>query len=167
MPDQTRILPRTEALRILVVDDHCDSADCLAQLLTLWGHQPRVAYDGAAALELARTFQPDVALLDIAMPGMSGYELARQLRLQSESKDLVLIAITGYGDAEYRRRSLVFGFAAHLVKPAEPETLRVLLEQLRARLIPGTRPRLPARPTDRLPVLRRGRGRERPPNSPK
>jgi CheY-like chemotaxis protein len=158
MPNQTRISPRTDALRILVLDDHCDSADCLAQLLSLWGHQPCVAYNGPAALELARVHRPDVALLDIAVPGMSGFDVAQRLRAQPESKDVILIAISGYSDPDYRRRSLVYGFRTYFVKPVEPEALRISLEHLRARLIPGARPHLPARPTDRLPIIKRTRG---------
>src|SRR5262249_48507414 len=103
MLSQTRVSPRTESLRILDVDDDCDSADCLVELLSLWGHQPRSAYDGQTAVDLARVFRPDVALIDIAMPGMNGFEVGRQLRLQSESKDVVLIALSGYADADYRR----------------------------------------------------------------
>ena len=115
--------------RILVVDDHHDSGESLATLLRLLGHEVRVVYDGAAALEAARTFKPQVGLLDIGMPGMDGVELARRLRTDLQLKDLLLVALTGYGRDEDRQRSSNAGFNAHLVKPVDVTALNALLAQ--------------------------------------
>jgi signal transduction histidine kinase len=120
-PDQ---LP---ALRILVVDDNRESADTLSLLLQLVGHEVRVAYDGSAALAAARTFQPQVLLQDIQMPGMSGFEVARSLRAQPATRNVMLVAMTGYGSEADRRRCLEAGFDHHLVKPVELDTLEQLL----------------------------------------
>jgi len=123
--------------RILVVDDHHDSAESLATLLRLLGHEVRVVYDGPAALETARTFKPQVGLLDIGMPGMDGVELARRLRRDPELKDALLVALTGYGRDEDRQRSSEAGFDAHLVKPVDVPALNALLAQ---RAVPGPAP---------------------------
>src|SRR5690349_16148930 len=90
--------PDFTALRILVVDDNEDGADTLSPLVKLWGAKVLVAYDGVSGLTLARTFRPDVILLDLAMPGVDGYQLARQLRKDPDLKGAVLIALTGYAD---------------------------------------------------------------------
>jgi signal transduction histidine kinase/ActR/RegA family two-component response regulator len=115
--------------RILVVDDHHDSGESLATLLRLLGHEVRVVYDGPTALETARTFKPQVGLLDIGMPGMDGVELARRLRTDLELPDLLLVALTGYGREEDRQRSSNAGFNAHLVKPVDVAALNGLLAQ--------------------------------------
>jgi len=115
--------------RILVVDDHHDSGESLATLLRLLGHEVRVVYDGPAALETARTFKPQVGLLDIGMPGMDGVELARRLRADLKQEDLLLVALTGYGRDEDRQRSSDAGFNAHLVKPVDVAELNGLLAQ--------------------------------------
>lgn len=120
-PDRTRVL------RVLVVDDHRDTADSLAMLVTLWGHHVRVAYDGAAALVVAAAYQPDVLVLDIAMPRMSGNALAMQLRQQTCFKSTLLIAVSGYADAPHRLISLAAGFDHYLVKPLELSILENLL----------------------------------------
>jgi two-component system CheB/CheR fusion protein len=96
-------------------------------LLELQGHEIRVAYDGETALETARSFRPQVALLDIGMPLMDGYELARRLRAAPETQDVLLVAMTGWGQEEDQRKSREAGFAHHLVKPFEPATLEKLL----------------------------------------
>ncbi len=115
-------------LRILVVDDNVDGARSLAKLLRLDGHQVDVAHDGPAALQMTPTLRPDVILLDIGLPkGMDGYEVARHLRQQPEMKTSMLIALTGFGQDEDRRRSSAAGFQAHLVKPMDPKMLRELL----------------------------------------
>jgi signal transduction histidine kinase/ActR/RegA family two-component response regulator len=119
--------------RILVVDDHHDAGDSLATLLRLLGHQVRVAYDGAGGLEAARVFRPQVALLDIGMPGMDGIELGKRLRQEPEFENLLMIALTGYGRDEDRQRSSDAGFNAHLVKPVDVATLNGLLAQHAAR----------------------------------
>src|SRR5262249_42482279 len=113
--------------RVLVVDDNVDAAATLAELPELWGYEVRVAHEGPAAVEEAVRFQPDVALLDIGLPGMNGYELARQLRRKPESADTVLIALTGYGQEEDRRQAQAAGFTHHLVKPVDLDRLEALL----------------------------------------
>jgi signal transduction histidine kinase len=122
--------------RILVVDDNRDAAESLAALLALLGHEVAQAYDGPAALELARTQDPDLILLDIGMPGMSGHEVARQLRLAPEARGVTLIALTGYGSADDRRASQEAGFDGHLVKPIDFEAL----ERTLLKLPPARRP---------------------------
>jgi CheY-like chemotaxis protein len=109
--------------RILVVDDVRDSADTLANILQLLGHQVRAAYDGLAALAIADEWRPDVIIADIAMPGMHGYELARRLRAGLLGRDVLLIALTGFADDEHRRRSKEAGFDHHFVKPVSLDTL--------------------------------------------
>src|SRR5260370_22921577 len=88
---------RSHALRILVVDDNRDSAESLGTLMKMAGHQVRVAYNGPTALEAARTFHPRLLLLDIEMPGMSGYEVARRIRTPTATKNVMIVAMTGYG----------------------------------------------------------------------
>ena len=128
-PGGERRRQESRTYRILVVDDFHDSADSLAALLRLLGHEVRVAYDGPAALAMADAFQPEAALLDIGMPGMDGIELAKQLRQQRSSKELLLIALTGYGRDEDKRRSLEAGFDSHLVKPVDLPALNALLAE--------------------------------------
>jgi two-component system CheB/CheR fusion protein len=118
--------------RVLVVDDNRDGADSLGMLLRVSGEEVRVAYDGPSALETAVTFRPEIALLDIGMPGMSGYELAGALRERDDSKRLVLIAMTGWGQEDDRRRTREAGFCAHLVKPVDFPKLQALLDELPA-----------------------------------
>ena len=118
---------QTSSRRILVVDDNRDAADMLGSLLTTHGHEVVVAYDAAAALREAAGFKPDVGLLDIGMAGMDGYELARRLRGDRQLRRLFLVAITGWGQEEDRRRALSAGFDAHLTKPADPDAIAALL----------------------------------------
>jgi CheY-like chemotaxis protein len=108
---------------VLVVDDNVDAAESLGLLLEVWGHEVRTAHDGPAALAVAEEFEPDLVLLDIGLPGMDGYEVARRLR----STAAVLVALTGYGLREDAERARAAGFAAHVVKPASPERLQQLL----------------------------------------
>jgi DNA-binding response OmpR family regulator len=111
--------------RILVVDDSQDSAESLALLLELHGHEVRTAFAGPAALEAASTFLPEIVLLDIGLPGMDGYEVARRLRVEHDG--CRLIALTGYGREDDRERSREAGFDHHLVKPVDlAELTRVL-----------------------------------------
>jgi len=116
-------------VRVLVVEDNRDSAEMLSILLSLNGYQTQVAYDGPAALETASRFLPQFTLCDIGLPGMSGYELARQLRAQYGA-EARLVALSGYGQEEDRRRSAQAGFDDHLVKPVEPEVLLSVLKAL-------------------------------------
>ena len=113
---------------VLVVDDNVDAADSLAQLLSAWGYHVTVAHDGPAALAAMQDALPDIALLDIGMPAMDGYELAAHLRFQPGCEDLPIVAITGSGGPEDMRRSRAKGFSAHLVKPVSPASLMTLLK---------------------------------------
>jgi CheY-like chemotaxis protein len=115
------------AHRVLVVDDNPDSADTLGLLLRLTGHEVRTAYDGPAALEAARSYRPEVAVVDLGLPRMDGCELARRLRKQPGWDAVLLVALTGHGRDEDRRRTQEAGFDHHLVKPVEFETLQRLL----------------------------------------
>jgi PAS domain S-box-containing protein len=120
----------SRVLRVLVVDDNRASAESLGLLMKLAGHQVRVVYDGPAALEAARAFEPVVILLDIEMPKMNGYEVARRIRAQTFAHKVLLVAMTGYGSAADRRRCLEAGFDHHLVKPVEFDDLQQLLATL-------------------------------------
>jgi CheY-like chemotaxis protein len=114
--------------RILVVDDQRDVADNLAMLLRVMGNDVQTAYDGLAALDLVESFRPEVVILDLGMPGMDGYETARRIRLNEPRGNLVLAALSGWGQEEHRRRTREAGFDHHLVKPAEANALRELLD---------------------------------------
>ncbi len=121
------LAPATVPRRVLVVDDNVDAARAFAEVASLWKHDVRVASNGAAALELAKSYHPDVVLLDIGLPGMSGYQVAKQLRREPEFAKTLLVAVTGYGQEEDRRRSREAGFNHHLVKPVAPDELHDLL----------------------------------------
>jgi two-component system OmpR family response regulator len=116
-----------QSKRILVVDDNTDAVESLALLLELEGHDVRTALDGPAALDLASEFRPQAVLLDIGLPGMDGYEVARRLRERPETREALIIAITGYGQQEDRALTKAAGFDHHLVKPVDPEELGALL----------------------------------------
>ncbi len=124
---------RVISRRILVVDDNRDSANSLAMVLSLDGHDVRRAYDGVDALEIAPQFCPEVVLLDIGMPRLDGYAVARELRRQAWASEVVLVALTGWGQVEDKRRATEAGFDGHLVKPVKPDDLRDLLRDLRVR----------------------------------
>jgi PAS domain S-box-containing protein len=115
------------ASRILVVDDNADAATGLSRLLKLLGHEVRTVNDGHEAIAVATRFEPDVVLLDIGLPGMDGYQVARVLRQQPVCKDSVLIAVTGYGQDDDRRKGREAGFDFHLVKPIDHDALLALL----------------------------------------
>jgi PAS domain S-box-containing protein len=115
-----------EPLRILVVDDNIDAVRSLAMVLEAFGHAVHTAHDGPAALEAAASFRPEAILLDIGLPRMDGYEVARRLRQAGQDKAL-LVALTGYGQEEDRRRSREAGFDLHLVKPVDPQELEEIL----------------------------------------
>jgi CheY-like chemotaxis protein len=115
---------------ILIVEDNADARETLRRLLELQGHRVRVAAEGAAALETMRATPPEVALIDIGLPGIDGYEIARRVRADGDNgKRILLIALTGYGLTEDRRRTAEAGFDLHLVKPVDSEKLS---EALRA-----------------------------------
>ena len=122
----TAAVPR----RVLVVDDNRDSADVMALLLQFAGHKVLVAYDGAQALDACTSFDPEVVLLDIGLPILDGYEVARQIRARPGRQPL-LIALTGWGELENRRRSQAAGFDAHLVKPVDRDALMKLIDDPR------------------------------------
>jgi signal transduction histidine kinase/ActR/RegA family two-component response regulator len=124
-------LARFGPARVLVVDDNRDAADSLALLLRMAGHAVDVCHDGPAAVAAAAANRPQLVLLDIGLPGMDGYAVARQLRRLPELADTLLVALTGYGQAEDVRRSHEAGFDHHLVKPADPEALVGLFAALR------------------------------------
>jgi CheY-like chemotaxis protein len=114
---------------VLIVDDHVDAADTLAALLQAWGYRTLVAYDGPAALAALQDTVPDIALLDIGLPAMDGYELAAHLRFQPGCEDMPIVAVTGLDGPDAARRSRAKGFASHLVKPVDPVRLAQLLER--------------------------------------
>jgi PAS domain S-box-containing protein len=118
--------------RILVVDDNHDAASSLAMLLEATGHESYMAHDGAAALEAAEKHRPEVVLLDLGLPTLNGYDVCRRLREEPWGKDMVLVALTGWGQDEDRRRSEQAGFDGHLVKPVDYSHLMVLLGSLSA-----------------------------------
>jgi two-component system CheB/CheR fusion protein len=116
--------------RVLVVDDNKDEAESLAMFVQLAGHEVQMAHDGPTALEVVRKFKPEVVLLDIGMPGMDGYEVASNLRRQPELAKLCLVAVTGYGQDDDRRRAFAAGFTHHVTKPIEPDRLLDLIANL-------------------------------------
>jgi signal transduction histidine kinase/CheY-like chemotaxis protein len=124
--------PGTEgrSLRILIVDDNVDAADSIAMLLGMEGHQTRTVNTARAALLAAPEFKPEVVLLDIGLPEMDGYEVARRLRAQNGSHGMRLVAVTGYGQPADRRRARAAGFDEHMVKPVEPATLQAFLRSV-------------------------------------
>jgi CheY-like chemotaxis protein len=120
-------LPAGPARRILVVDDHPDSTDSLALFLRLRGHEVRIAHDGPSALDEIERDRPDVVFLDLGLPGMSGYDVARRVRMMDELGSLRLVALTGYGTDADRQRTRAAGFDVHLAKPVDPRALDALL----------------------------------------
>ena len=117
-------------LRILVVEDNHDTAETEALLLRAYGHEVQIAYDGPAAIDMARSFQPHAMLVDIGLPGMNGYEVAAKLRAE-DLAPVSLIAVSGYGQVEDQQRSRAAGFDHHLIKPVDINTLFALLHGIR------------------------------------
>jgi PAS domain S-box-containing protein len=128
-PDD-RATPAPARYRVLVVDDNNDAATSLSMLLNMLGYEMRTAFDGMAGLEAAAAFRPDFVLLDIGMPKLNGCEVARRIRAQPWGKEPVLIAVTGWGQAEDKQRIIEAGFDHHLVKPVDPTALASLLALL-------------------------------------
>jgi len=120
-------LAAAKPCRILVIEDNLDQAQTLAALLALWGYEVTTANEGTAGIEIAATFKPDVVLVDLGLPGISGYEVARRLRKHPQLKDVRIIAQTGWGDSNDRRRTREAGFDHHMLKPLDPEELRAVL----------------------------------------
>jgi CheY-like chemotaxis protein len=117
-------------MRVLVVDDNVDAAELLAETLEMMGYTTRTAHDGPSALVVADDFKPEIAVLDIGLPAMDGYELARLLRQQPDLAGLRLVAVTGYGQDSDRRAAHESGFNAHLVKPVDMERLHKVLREM-------------------------------------
>jgi two-component system, chemotaxis family, CheB/CheR fusion protein len=113
--------------RILVVDDNQDLVNSLAILLQIWGHTVEIAYDASSALEAVRTFRPEIALLDIGLPGITGLDLAQRLRALPGLANLYLVAVTGYGRKEDWQATRAAGFHCHVVKPVDAEALKTLI----------------------------------------
>src|SRR5260370_26433952 len=134
-PDRVEVRPAEtqsievagEKLRVLAVEDNGDIAESLKLLLEQLGHEVLVALDGNGALELAARTNPQVMLIDIGLPGMNGYEVARSIRAQPEGSNIVLIALTGYGRDEDKEHSVAAGFDYHLTKPVDVDILQALL----------------------------------------
>ncbi len=120
-------------VRVLIADDNRDAADMLASLMALKGHDVRIGYGGRSAIEIAESFEPQIALLDVGMPDIDGYEVARRLRAMPWANDLILVAITGWGGSEDRRRTAAAGFSHHLTKPVEPRHVIDLVASCGAR----------------------------------
>ncbi|HEX9564842.1 MAG TPA: response regulator [Gemmatimonadaceae bacterium] len=114
--------------RVLLVDDNEDASDTLALLLRQAGHNVRVLSDGREAVDTAMQFRPQVVLLDVGLPGVSGFDVARALRQVPELRDTVLVAVSGYGHGDYVRRAREAGFSHYYVKPLAIEALRALLD---------------------------------------
>src|SRR5262245_15354812 len=121
----------SEGFTILVVEDHADSGEALAMLLEALGHRAEAVFDGTAALAALDAGLPEVMLIDLGLPDMSGTELARRVRALPAGKTLILIALTGHGFEEDRRETLAAGFDYHLVKPVEVEQIADLLRGIR------------------------------------
>jgi CheY-like chemotaxis protein len=126
------IKPATASHRILVVDDNGDSAKSLARLLKITGNATHVAHDGLEAVDAAQQFRPDVVLLDIGLPRLNGFDACRRIREQPWGKNMVLVALTGWGQDEDRRKSKDAGFDHHMVKPVDYDVLMNLLASLPA-----------------------------------
>lgn len=120
---------RTRPWRALIVEDNDDSREMLRELLGLWGLEIEVASDGEEGIRKALAWRPNFALIDIGLPGLDGYQLAERIRTDARGRDIVLIALTGYGQQEDRVRARQAGFRAHLVKPVDLDELSRLLDQ--------------------------------------
>ncbi len=126
--DKSKAGDEVVARRILVVDDNHDAAMSLAMMLEIMGNETQTAHDGLEALEIAESFAPDLVMLDIGMPKLNGYETARRIRQQPWGRGMKLVALTGWGQDEDRRKSEEAGFNSHMVKPIDPTALDQLLQ---------------------------------------
>jgi CheY-like chemotaxis protein len=115
-------------VRVLIVDDNVDAAESLSMLLQINGSDTLLAHSGRAALEHAVSFAPDLVLLDIGLPDLSGYDVAEKLRADARTSSAMLVALTGWGSDEYRKRASEVGFDQHLVKPVDMDQLNAVLE---------------------------------------
>jgi CheY-like chemotaxis protein len=115
--------------RILIADDNRDAADTMGMLLELGGHEAIIAHSGNQALQLGREHRPDVVILDIGMPDLNGYDVARTARNEDWGKSAYLIALTGWGQAEDKERARMAGFDRHLTKPVDPDLVEEILKE--------------------------------------
>ncbi|MDI1429422.1 PAS domain-containing protein [Polyangium sorediatum] len=125
--EERELSSRSERRRVLIVDDNHDAAESLALMLGYLGHDTRVAHDGPSTIDIAAAFKPEVVLLDIGLPGLDGYEVARRLRAQRETRAAILVALTGYGQEEDRKQARRAGFDHHLTKPVDHDRLISLI----------------------------------------
>ena len=143
LPEVVPALPEAEApalsasRRVLVVDDNADAAETIAMLLEISGHETKVAGSGPEALDIARTWQPEVVFLDIGLPGMDGYEVARRMRDQASTVGAMLVALTGWGSDDMKAESKEAGFDLHLVKPVGPEVVANAVARATKPRVPG------------------------------
>jgi two-component system, OmpR family, response regulator len=120
-------------LRVLIIEDYADTAESYRMLIGLWGHDVHICRDGSQASNCARDCQPHAVVLDIGLPGLDGYQVARRLREQPESRNAVIIAVSGFGQEKDRQEALKAGCNYHFPKPIAPDVLRELLDKLPAR----------------------------------
>jgi CheY-like chemotaxis protein len=125
-----------EPIRVMLVDDHVDSLISIARLLRVLGYDVRVAPNGPRALASAERFHPEAALIDLSLPGMDGFTIARRLRMTDWGREVLLIAMTGWESAEYARRTREVGFDVHLVKPLSVDALTTALSAARVASLP-------------------------------
>jgi DNA-binding response OmpR family regulator len=123
--------PPDGRLRVLIVDDHVDTANSLAALIGVWGHDARTAFDGETALQIFDDFRPTVALLDLNLPGEDGYKVAMRLRDRAARRRLHSVMVTGWGSIADQALSSVAGISHHLIKPVNPDALRDILAAYR------------------------------------
>ena len=114
-------------MRVLICDDNRDTADLLEALMLVENYETCICYDGSSCIQKARQWRPEAVLLDIGLPGMTGYEIAKSIREMDFGQDVLLVAITGYGGADHKTMATTVGFDAHLTKPADPNQLFELL----------------------------------------
>jgi DNA-binding response OmpR family regulator len=117
----------SDGRRVLIVDDNEDAAEMLAELVKAWGHSARVAHDGLNAMDVGRVYQPEVVLLDLGLPRVDGFEIARNMRAEPWGSSARIVAVTGWGRDSDRQRSRDAGFDEHLVKPVSVDLLRTML----------------------------------------
>src|SRR5581483_7639752 len=123
-PEDSEVMP---SLRVLIVEDNRDAAEMLNSMLVTWGQETRIAYDGQEGLQAAAEFLPHVVLLDIGLPQLNGYDVARRIREESWGGQMALVALTGWGQDADRQRSKAAGIDLHLIKPIEPAALKNVL----------------------------------------
>lgn len=128
------------AMRVLVADDNADAAQTTAMLLEMWGYDVLVAENGSQALEFAERFRPEIALIDVGMPDMNGYQVAETLRRTPHGRNAKLIAVTGWGQEADKLEASRAGFDHHLTKPVEPTHLQPLLESLQSKILAANSP---------------------------